>query len=68
MVPGSVVSVIRSMILSSAATAATPSGMPMPRLTTSLGRSSCAARRAMVLRGPGIIGSTLAAGTRSSAE
>ena len=34
--PGSAVSVIRSMTCSSFATAATPSGMPMPRLTTPL--------------------------------
>src|ERR1700737_3476880 len=32
---------------SSAATLAMPSGMPMPRLTTALGRSSIAARRAI---------------------
>ena len=51
---------------SSAATAATPSGMPMPRLTTALARSSSAARRAMILRSPIAIGATAAAGTRSS--
>jgi hypothetical protein len=48
--PGSAVRVIRSMIFSSAATLATPSGMPMPRLTTLLALSSMAARRAMILR------------------
>ena len=40
--PGSAVSVIRSMMRSSAATAATPSGMPMPRFTTLLAASSSA--------------------------
>ena len=48
--PGSAVKVIRSMTCSSAATLETPSGMPMPRLTTLLGLSSSAARRAMILR------------------
>ena len=48
--PGSAVRVIRSMIFSSAATLATPSGMPMPRLTTPLALSSMAARRAMIFR------------------
>ena len=48
--PGSAVSVMRSMIFSSLAIAATPSGMPMPRLTTLLAFSSKAARRAMILR------------------
>ena len=48
--PGSAVSVIRSMIFSSLATFATPSGMPMPRLTTLLAFSSSAARRAMIFR------------------
>ena len=64
--PGSAVKVSRSMIDSSAATAATPSGMPMPRFTTTLGRSAMAARRAMILRSD--IGSeaTLVAGTRIS--
>lgn len=37
-------------IFSSLATLATPSGMPIPRLTTLLGFSSNAARRAMILR------------------
>src|SRR5450759_3567008 len=49
-VPGSAVMVMRSMIRSSLATAAMPSGMPMPRLTTLLAFSSNAARRAMILR------------------
>ena len=56
--PGSVVIVRRSMIFSSAATLATPSGIPMPRFTTLFGRSSSAARRAMTLRsdiGMGVI-------------
>ena len=35
--PGSAVSVSRSMTFSSAATLETPSGMPMPRLTTLFG-------------------------------
>ncbi len=48
--PGSAVSVMRSMIRSSLATAEMPSGMPMPRLTTLFGFSSNAARRAMILR------------------
>ena len=38
------------MIRSSLATLATPSGMPMPRLTTAFAFSSIAARRAMILR------------------
>ena len=50
MAPGSAVSVIRSAIFSSAATEATPSGIPKPRFTTLFGRSSMAARRAMILR------------------
>ena len=50
MTPGSAVSVIRSAIFSSLATLATPSGMPMPRLTTLLASSSSAARRAMIFR------------------
>ena len=48
--PGSAVSVSRSITFSSVATPATPSGMPMPRLTTLLAFSSSAARRAMILR------------------
>ena len=64
--PGSAVSVSRSITSSSVATSATPSGMPMPRLTTLLGLSSSAARRAMILRSLIAIGSTLPAGTRIS--
>jgi len=64
--PGSAVSVMRSTTCSSAATEATPSGMPMPRLTTALAFSSSAARRATTLRLPGAIGSPCPAGTRSS--
>ena len=48
--PGSAVSVSKSAIFSSSATAATPSGMPMPRLTTLLASSSSAALLAMILR------------------
>ena len=50
MAPGSAVSVSRSRMCSSAATLAMPSGMPIPRFTTLLGRSSMAARRAMTFR------------------
>ena len=50
MMPGSAVSVRYFSTRSSAATAATPSGMPMPRLTTPPGGSSKAQRRAMILR------------------
>ncbi len=64
--PGSAVSVIRSITFSSAATPATPSGMPMPRFTTALGFSSRAARRAMILRSLIGIASTLDIGTRIS--
>ena len=39
-IPGSAVSVIRSVIFSSLATFAMPSGMPIPRLTTLLAFSS----------------------------
>ncbi len=42
--------------------------MPMPRLTTLLGRSSSAARRAMILRSDIAIGGTCEAGTRISPE
>ena len=66
--PGSAVSVSRSMIRSSAATLATPSGMPMPRLTTLLGRSSSAARRAMILRSDIGMAAIDEAGTRISPE
>lgn len=64
--PGSAVSVTRSSSFSSAATAATPSGMPMPRLTTLFGRSSINARRAMILRSDSGIGTTADKGTRTS--
>ncbi len=64
--PGSAVSVMRSITFSSAATLATPSGMPMPRLTTALGLSSSAARRAMILRSERSIGLSPLIGTRIS--
>ena len=51
---------------SSAATLDTPSGMPMPRLTTLLGFNSSAARRAMILRSDIGIAATAEAGTRIS--
>ena len=66
--PGSAVSVSRSMIPSSAATLDTPSGMPMPRLTTLLGCSSSAARRAMILRSDIGMAAIDEAGTRISPE
>ena len=66
--PGSAVSVMRSMIRSSLATAAMPSGMPIPRLTTLLGFSSNAARRAMILRSLIGIGGNEPARTRISLE
>ena len=53
--PGSAVKVIKSVHFSSAATAATPSGMPTPRLTTLLGRNSIAARRAEQKSEPGAV-------------
>ncbi len=56
------------MIFSSAATAAMPSGMPMPRFTTLLGFSSSAARRAMILRSDISIGAIDEFGTRISPE
>ena len=68
MTPGSAVMVIRSMTFSSVATLAMPSGMPMPRLTTALARSSSAARRAMILRSSISIGAMPDMGTRSSPE
>ena len=64
--PGSVVSVRNSSIRSSLATLATPSGMPMPRLTTLFGCNSKAARRAMTLRGPMGMGGRARMGTRTS--
>ena len=66
MTPGSAVSVIRSETFSSLATAATPSGMPMPRLTTLLASSSSAARRAMTFRSLSSIGGTDPARNRIS--
>jgi hypothetical protein len=66
--PGSAVSVSRSLSFSSAATAATPSGMPMPRLTTLFGRSSSAARRAITLRRHMSNGRSWREGTRCSPE
>ena len=64
--PGSAVRVSRSITCSSAATSATPSGMPMPRLTTALRPSSSAARRAITLRALMGIGTSVLAGTRIS--
>ena len=64
--PGSVVSVSSSLIFSSAATLAMPSGMPMPRFTTLLTRSSSAARRAMILRSSSASAADALAGTRIS--
>ena len=66
--PGSAVRVSRSITFSSAATSATPSGMPMPRLTMLLGLSSSAARRAMILRSDIGIAAIVEAGTRISPE
>lgn len=66
MTPGSAVRVIRSMIFSSLATLATPSGMPMPRFTTLLASNSKAARRAMILRSPISISSMDCMGTLTS--
>ena len=66
--PGSAVIVTRSLTPSSAATAAMPSGMPMPRLTTALASSSSAARRAMILRSPISSGCKVLMGTRVSPE
>jgi hypothetical protein len=56
--PGSTVSVIRSRIRSSAATAATPSGMPIPRFTTAFVDRNIAARRAITLRASRGIGAS----------
>ena len=64
--PGSAVSVRRSNTFSSATTSATPSGMPMPRLTTALRVSSSAARRAITLRAPSGSGASVLIGTRIS--
>ncbi len=66
MTPGSVERVMRSEAPSSTATAAIPSGMPMPRFTTQFGLSSMAARRAMILRSVISMVSMDDMGTRSS--
>jgi hypothetical protein len=57
-----------SASLASAATLAMPSGMPMPRLTLLFGRSSSAARRAIILRSDIASVGTIEAGTRISPE
>ena len=67
MTPTSVVSTMPSRP-SSAATAATPSGIPMPRLVTAWGTSSMAARRAMIFRSPMGRGARESRGTRISPE
>ncbi|EXI67540.1 MAG: hypothetical protein AW08_01801 [Candidatus Accumulibacter adjunctus] len=64
--PDSTVSVSRCEMRSSLATAATPSGMPTPRLMMPFGGSSKAARRAMILRSLSGVETMLAAGTRNS--
>jgi hypothetical protein len=64
--PGSAVRGIRSIIFSSFAMSATPSGTPMPKFTTLFGLSSSAARRAMIFRLDISIGGTALAGTRIS--
>jgi hypothetical protein len=56
------------MIRSSLATLATPSGMPMPRLTTALAVSSIAAHRAMIFRSLIAIVGIDEIGTRISPE
>ena len=66
--PGSAVMVMKERIFSSLATEATPSGMPMPRLTTPLAGSSMAARRAISLRSSSGMGGSEPSGTRSSCE
>jgi len=65
--PGSAVNVKRSLTNSSAATAATPSGMPIPRFTMAPARSSRAQRLAMILRSSSGIAATLSKGTQISA-
>ena len=65
--PTSVVSTMLSSP-SSAATEATPSGMPMPRLVTAQGVSSMAARRAMIFRAPIGSGDRAFRGVRISPE
>ncbi len=64
--PGSAVRVRRSTTRSSAATAAMPSGMPMPRLTTAFACNSIAARRAMIFRALIAMGRSESCGTRIS--
>jgi hypothetical protein len=49
-------------------TAATPSGMPIPRFTTAFGSNSSAARRAMILRSLMSMGGRAPAGARISPE
>ena len=66
--PGSAVSVMYFRICSSLATEATPSGMPMPRLTTPPGGSSNAPRRAIILRSSSGSGGSEPSGTRISEE
>ena len=66
--PGSAVSVTNFRIFSSLAAEATPSGMPMPRLTTPPAGSSKAARLAMILRSSSGMGGNVPSGTRISAE
>ena len=56
MTPGSAVRVKSSLTFSSAATAATPSGIPIPRFTMAPARSSSAQRLAMIFRWSSIIG------------
>ena len=64
--PASTVRVSWSPIPSSLATLETPSGIPMPRLTTALGTSSIAARRAITLRALSSIGGIWDKGIRIS--
>ena len=68
MIPGSAVSVTCCSRFSSLATAATASGMPMPRLTTPPIGSSIAQRRAMILRSSRAKGGMRSSGTRSWPE
>ena len=66
--PGSAVRVTCRSTRSSAATAATPSGMPIPRFTTPPSGSSIAARRAITLRSSSGKGAMRSSGTRSWPE
>ena len=68
MTPGSAVSVTWLRILSSFATAATPSGMPMPRFTTPPIGSSKAQRRAITLRSSSGRLASIVSGTLNSPE